>query len=118
MIIGFSGHRDKFCNVNDLYYIRNRYRGAIWCHGGASGFDTQVDNFAKENNISVIVMRPDYDKYKDKPKYAPLARNKEIVNKSAVMVFLWDGRKEGGTYFTYQYTLEKGVDHILLREGK
>jgi len=97
MRIAFSGHRDRFAPISALEDIRNSYPGAIWVHGGASGFDTQVETFAKTNGIETEVIRPDY---KTHGKSAPLIRNHTILRNSELLVACYDGRKSGGTFYT------------------
>lgn len=67
MIIGFTGHRNKLCNEQSLLRIEDRYPGATWIHGGADGFDTQVNAVAlklgKIEGDTLIVIRPDYKRY-------------------------------------------------------
>ena len=47
MKIGFTGHRDKMVYEHTLNHIASKYPGATWVHGGAKGFDSQVENYAK-----------------------------------------------------------------------
>lgn len=97
MYIAFTGHRDKLANEADLEKVLNDYPNAIWVHGGAIGFDSQVEAFAGRHNIETIVIRPDYQRYGRK---APLIRNDEILEIGEILVALWDGRTSGGTYST------------------
>ena len=105
MHISFTGHRDKLANNSDLDMIATKYPGAIWVHGGAIGFDTQVENYARSRGIKTIVIRPDYSKF---GKRAPLVRNDSIVGLGDVLVALYDGRIGGGTYYTIKKAKEIG----------
>lgn len=58
--------------------------------GGASGVDTIASQFAKANNLELMVIRPDYNKF-DNKRFAPLARNTEIISQSDYCLFFWDG---------------------------
>jgi len=98
MIIAFSGHRDKVTEVDWLEDLAASYPDALWVHGGAKGFDTQVDEVAKKMGITTKVILPDYNKYP--PKQAPLERNKLIVQDADLVVICWDGRVYGGTLYT------------------
>jgi hypothetical protein len=106
MIILFTGHRDKHCNSKDLEKYRDFDPTALWIHGGAEGFDTQVENFAKQNNIETEIYYPDYAKY---GKYAPLERNLVMLKDCNLVVACFDGRKSGGTYFTIRHGEEMGL---------
>ena len=78
-------------------------------HGGAEGFDTQVNDVAlllgKELGLTLRVVRPDYMLYH--PKQAPLMRNMVIVNMVALLVACYDGRKTGGTHQCIDYAKGK-----------
>lgn len=98
MIIAFTGHRDCLTDNQALQVIYAAHPNAKWLHGGAEGFDTQVNEFATERMIPVEVIRPDYEQYP--PKIAPLKRNEEIVNRCDKLVACYDGRTTGGTVYT------------------
>jgi hypothetical protein len=106
--IAFTGHRDRNTTREALDNIMHLHPGATWVHGGAIGFDTQVAEYARAHGIPTVVIRPDYKKFADRPKYAPLARNKEIVDMSMCLYACYDGRNVGGTKFTVNYAKEKG----------
>lgn len=109
-MIGFTGHRDKIAKVADLQALRDQYPNATWIHGGAGGFDTQVDGFAKAHGIICRVMRPNYARH---GKSAPLVRNREIVDGCQLLIACYDGRKSGGTYYTITYAQKRIPVHIL-----
>jgi hypothetical protein len=95
-------------------FLRNlaeAYPHATWIHGGAQGFDSQVETIAKECGIKTEVIRPDYQTH---GRGAPLVRNREIVDKSDVIVAGYDGRAGGGTAYTIKYAkgLNKEVQEI------
>ena len=104
MRIGFTGHRNRI--TGELSYIHTLYPDAVWVHGGAEGFDTQVDQYAKEHGITVEVIRPEYDKFPDH--VAPLLRNEDIVNGTDLLIACYDGRKTGGTRYTVEYAKRQG----------
>lgn len=104
MNIGFTGHRDKNADIKDISQIATKYAGATWLHGGAKGFDTQVDVFARVHSIPAQVYLPDYEKY---GRGAPLVRDREIVDNCDMLVALYDGRKTGGTAYTVNYAIKK-----------
>ena len=105
--IGFTGHRDAVCQEIELDEIARLFPGATWIHGGAPGFDTQVDEYAKAHGMPYEKLRPDYKRYD--PKVAPLRRNDVIVERANVLVACYDGRNRGGTYYTVAKAKEKGI---------
>jgi hypothetical protein len=116
--IGFTGHRNRVTEESELDLIAAENPGAIWVHGGAIGFDTQVENYAKAHGIQTLVIRPDYKLYRAVPKQAPLIRNKIIVDQSQFMVACWDGRTHGGTWYTIQYAKERDRLVYLIKTKK
>lgn len=99
--IGFTGHRNRRAKAGELETIHEQYPDKIWVHGGADGFDTQVDKYAKAHDIRCIVLRPDYKGHVGH--YAPLQRDEVIVNVTGMLVCCFDGRPYGGTRYTINY---------------
>ena len=112
MKIAFTGHRDKMVYEHTLDYIASKYPGATWVYGGAKGFDSQVENYAKSHGILTEIIRPDYETYP--PREAPLERNKIIVDSSEMVFACYDGRSRGGTTFTVNYTRKTGKPLTIL----
>lgn len=112
MIIAFSGHRNKLAKISDLENIFIQHPEATWIHGGAIGFDSQVESFAVEHGIKTEIIKPDYKTYYKKQ--APLERNKIIVNECDLLVCLFDGRKSGGTYFTLNFARKVGKNISII----
>lgn len=63
--------------------------------GGAKGIDSCAERFAQDNNIEVLVIKPEYEKYK---RAAPILRNKVIVEQSDYVVAFWDGESKGTAF--------------------
>jgi hypothetical protein len=89
--------------------LAQEFPGAIWIHGGAPGFDLQVNTLAahvgKRYGIQTWIWRPDYQHYP--PKLAPIVRNFAMIDwRPDLLVTLWDGRRYGGTWRTRQYALD------------
>jgi hypothetical protein len=63
--------------------------------GGAKGIDTIAWKWAIENNIEIIVHRPEYNKY---GKYAALKRNDLIINDADKVIAFWNGKSKGTKY--------------------
>jgi len=112
MNIGFTGHRDKVTHIHELASLLARYPGALWIHGGAAGFDTQVNDFAKLYGLTPKVIRPEYNKYP--VKVAPIMRNYVIVDMADLLVACWDGRTYGGTWRTIEYAKSKGKQIVYV----
>lgn len=124
-IIVFTGHRNKMTANAHLMEIHQSMPNAKWIHGGAKdGFDMQVQRFIEYYNIPFEVFEPEYDKYPERPRYAPLARNYHMVDIGHLVVACYDGRREGGTYRTIEYatkTAGKPVKYLpayTFKKGK
>lgn len=107
-IICFTGHRNKMSDNASLLEIWLSNRQAKWIHGGAEGFDTQVQKFIEYHGIDHQIFPPEYEKYPDNPKYAPLARNFQMVDMCDLVVACYDRRKSGGTFRTVEYAMQVG----------
>lgn len=93
----FSGHRDVQVRESDLHEVAMAYPSCRWFHGDAEGFDSQVDRFARGRRIPVLPSPPNYRR---RGESAPLARNRDLVSVADVVVVCWDGRRNGGTWYT------------------
>ena len=95
MRLGVVGSRD----FND-YGLMKKYLDKIHSvepitcivSGGAKGADYFGEVWAKDNNISKMIFKPDWQKYK---KAAGYIRNEEIVNHSDKVIALWNGTSKG-----------------------
>lgn len=67
--------------------------------GGAKGIDQCAERYAKEKNIPLTVVRPDYRRY---GKGAPLKRNSQIIAMVDIVLAFWDGKSSGTRYVIEQ----------------
>lgn len=63
--------------------------------GGAKGVDECAEIYANEKGLKLTVFKPEYKKY---GRYAPLARNRTIVDYSDEVLVFWDGNSKGSKY--------------------
>jgi hypothetical protein len=108
MTIGFTGHRDRITEDQELQvFIRDRkHREALWIHGGARGFDAQVEEFAQRWGVETLIIRPDFALYN--PRFAPLKRNELIVGRCDLLVACYDWRPAGGTKYAIDWAVKRG----------
>lgn len=109
MIVAVSGSRGL--NIDMEKYMPIGTTKVIT--GGAKGVDACAEKYAKEHGLELEIIRPDYKNYY--PKVAPLMRNKTIVEKSDVLVAIWDGKSKG-TKYTIDYAKKLGKQvfvHII-----
>ena len=105
MRIAFTGHRDGQADEQALLALAAEHAGAVWVHGGAAGFDSQVSALAARLGIPQEVVRPDARQ----GKAAPFIRNRAVVDGADILVALYDGRKSGGTAYTVDYARRRRV---------
>lgn len=80
---------DKLSNVLDAH-IDPIHDSLI--SGGARGADSLAQKYAYDNNISIMIIPADWDKY---GKAAGPIRNAEIVEKATFVIAFWDGWSRG-----------------------
>lgn len=68
-------------------------------------FPHKFSNLEDHVLIQAEVTRFEQDKYSSDVYFK---RDRRIVDDCDVLLVVWDGVKKGGTYYTYQYALEKG----------
>ena len=71
--------------------------------GGAKGIDTLAEQYADQNSIEKIIIRPQYEKY---GRAAPIKRNEEMVDSADCVLAVWDGTSKG-TKYTLNYAKKK-----------
>ncbi len=76
--------------------------GALWIHGGAEGFDAQVELYAQEAGIKTEILPPRYNDPEVPARVAPFRRNDVIIDRSDVVVTCYDQlRWSGGTFYVW-----------------
>lgn len=80
---------------------------------GAVGTDKMAEQLAEEIGIPIKVIKPNYKKYSDKPKVAPLIRNKIIAEECDEMLAFIYG-DSNGTKYTIKCAEDLGkVVHVV-----
>lgn len=64
-------------------------------HGDAEGVDTSTDVYCRLNSIPVRGISPDYEKFSDRPGYAPLARNKKLMKMADAVIAIQEDNSSG-----------------------
>ena len=92
MKIAIVGSRELF-DIDLVKYIPEGVSEII--SGGARGVDTLAAEYARDNDIPLTEILPEYSKY---GKRAPLLRNELIVNHADLVLVFWDSRSTGTKY--------------------
>ena len=79
--------------------------------GGAKGADTYAREYARKKGLKLIEFFPNYEEY---GRYAPLERNKLIVDECDCVLAFWDGKSKG-TKYTMDYAKEKNKPVTVVR---
>ena len=69
--------------------------------------DQAAEQYAKENNIALVVHLPEYQKF---GRGAPQERNKLIVDSADFVLAFWDGKSKG-TKSVIEYCKKLGKPH-------
>ena len=86
--------------------------------GGADGIDSCAEVFSTTYEIPFKEIKPDYIKYKDRPKYAPIARNKEMAKEGDTLLLIWDGKSFGSKNMKEEMLkLKKPVYEVILSKS-
>ncbi len=109
IIYRYFSHLGEEHNDNGPYPARVLHFDKI-ISGGASGADKNSERFAKENNIPIEVIKPDYEKY---GKGAPLVRNEEIIKKADTVLAFWD-KTSKGTQNALNHAKKHNKDTIII----
>ena len=96
-VVGSRNFTDKVLLENELIEIKNQIELII--SGGASGADTLAENWAKENNIPTLIIKPDWKTY---GRSAGIVRNKQIIESCDYCCAFWDCKSKG-TEFSINY---------------
>lgn len=107
-ILLICGSRSIKCLNLDWYLNAEDYSEVI--SGGATGIDTLAEQWAKRNCLEFCAYLPQYEVYGGK--YAPIERDKDMVNAADKVVAFWDGQSKG-TLFTIRYAKGMGVPVVV-----
>lgn len=110
MVVGVSGSRGLTINLEQ--YMPEGVTKIV--SGGAKGIDQCAEDYAREHDLELMVIRPDYKAYPYK--VAPLMRNKDIVNECDILLAIWDGKSKG-TKYTMDYARKTGKEVRLFIIG-
>jgi hypothetical protein len=97
--VGVSGSRtikDREFVFQQLDWYLSRLKmdyELILLHGGAKGFDSLCESWAKKNKIKTEIYLPQYDLHP--PKLAPILRNETIVNNSDYFIAIQQNDSKG-----------------------
>jgi len=136
MLVGITGHRPERLGNNwpiverwiaeKLEEYKTRGKRVSLITGMARGVDQIAATTAINAGVGVRCYYPFPHKFSDledyvlvnaevtrfeQDKYSPdvyFKRDRRIVDDCDVLLVVWDGVKKGGTYYTYEYALEKG----------
>jgi hypothetical protein len=115
MIVAVVGSRtfaDKDLLTKKLDEIQERKKKPITkvVSGGASGADTLAEEYAKEHDIPVVVIEPEWNRY---GRAAGPKRNAEIVDAAEIVVAFWDGVSRG-TKSTIELARKRGKRVVVV----
>jgi len=102
-------------NFNDYDYMKsqlNTYNITYIISGGAKGADTLAEKYAKENNIPIEIIKPEWNLYGKK---AGIIRNEIMLKKLGkkdLAIFFWDNNSPG-TKHGIEYCKRNKIPYIV-----
>ncbi|OQB40213.1 MAG: hypothetical protein BWY04_01416 [candidate division CPR1 bacterium ADurb.Bin160] len=90
-VYGGSGKYNDFVKYMD-HYIPDVSIIDYLISGGTYGIDTYAEWYAKEKNVKMKVILPEWKKY---GKSAGFKRNMQIINEADIIFAFWDGKSKG-----------------------
>ncbi len=91
-VVGSRSFNDYDCLSKELDYIRKKQNITLIVSGGANGADRLAEQYAREHNIEILILKAEWDKH---GKRAGYIRNVEIWNNSDFGIAFWDGKSKG-----------------------
>jgi len=113
-IVGRRQFKDSVLLERTLKWLRIQELATEIISGGAEGADTLAAEWARQHGVSLREIKPDYTKYAGNPKFAPIARNMDIVHEADLVIAFWDGVREKGTWNVIQLALEKSKQLVII----
>ena len=76
----------------NIFFLQNKLPNVTIISGGATGADALGEQFAKENNLELIVVPANWEKY---GRAAGPRRNAEMAEMADALIAFWDGKSRG-----------------------
>lgn len=103
-VVGSRSFNDYDCLSKELDRIRKKQNITLIVSGGANGADRLAEQYAREHNIEILILKAEWGKY---GKRAGYIRNVEIWNNSDFGIAFWDG-KSRGTKYSFEIAKKQG----------
>jgi hypothetical protein len=104
-IVGSRGYPDTEAVVA---FVQSLPEDTTIISGGAAGVDQIAETTARARGLAVISIPPNYTAHRRRPRYAPIARNRTIVEQADAVVVFWDGASKGSES-VIRFCRERGV---------
>ena len=82
----------EFVREKLQFFLQNKLPNVTIISGGATGADALGEQFAKENNLELVVVPADWEKY---GRAAGPRRNAEMAEMADALIAFWDGKSRG-----------------------
>lgn len=76
----------------NIFFLQNKLPNVTIISGGATGADALGEQFAKANNLELIVVPANWEKY---GRAAGPKRNAEMAEMIDALIAFWDGKSRG-----------------------
>lgn len=110
MKVAVTGSRD----FNDYETLKENISNikniSLIISGGAKGADSLAEQYALENSIDTLIIKPDWKRFN---RGAGLIRNKQIVDSSDMVIAFWDAESKG-TAHVIEYAKKQNKEIIVV----
>jgi predicted Rossmann fold nucleotide-binding protein DprA/Smf involved in DNA uptake len=113
-VTGTRRHDDFYWICEQLDALFDPKDVELLISGNAIGVDRNCEIWAKAHSIPVKLIKPDYEKHKENPKYAPIARNRDIASECDVLVAFLPTSGSNGTQSTINYAKDLNKKVIIV----
>lgn len=111
VVIGSRGFNNYDLLFQELKKIEEVEIIGLIVSGGAAGADTLAERYARENNIPVLVIKPEWDLY---GKAAGFIRNEKLWDNATHGIAFWDGQSKG-TAHSFQIAKKQNKPLTVIR---
>lgn len=92
MNVIIAGSRNMSVNMAEIHDLLSSYHVSSIISGGATGIDSCGEAYARQNNIELLVVPAEWDKFGRK---AGPIRNSHMAYLGDLLLLIWDGKSKG-----------------------
>jgi hypothetical protein len=111
VVIGSRGFNNYELLFQTLEKINESGNIELIVSGGAAGADSLAERYAKERNIPILIIKPEWELY---GKSAGFVRNEKLWDAATQGIAFWDGQSKG-TAHSFQIAKKQNKPLTIIR---